>query len=540
LRSVVAIACASVGVLWALSAASVTASRAATSGAPTIAWGSCSDPALRGLLGVQCGYLSVPLDYGNPGGQQIQLAVSRLVHTSGHYQGVILTNPGGPGQSGLGTSANLALALVGEGFLATASEYDWIGFDPRGVGASKPAISCLPNYFRADRPDYVPRTHALLNYWLGQSKAYAQACESKSPLQAALLAHMTTADLARDMESIRTALSQRQITYYGFSYGTYLGQVYATLFPSRVRRLILDSNIDPHSVWYQANLRQDHAFNRNENIWFSWLARYHSVYRLGRTKSSVKKLFYASESRLRTHPAGGQIGPDEWVDLFLGAGYEQQSWPALAQAFADWVHRHSRRAAAELVSHYRSQDSPGNDNSFAAYLAVQCTDAAWPTSWRVWNRDVSAINAVAPFIAWSNTWFNAPCIYWPAPAGMPVPVDGTAIGSALLIDETLDAATPFPGSLVVRALFPHSVLLAEPGGTSHADSLNGNLCVDRTIAQYLATGALPPRKPHARWDKTCTPLPSPVPGGRAHSARTAGRAIVRPPGRFGTAATVAG
>jgi pimeloyl-ACP methyl ester carboxylesterase len=521
-----------------LAGEAVGASRAA--GASKIAWGRCSDPALRGLLGIQCGYLSVPLDYGNPGGQQIQLAVSRLVHTSSHYQGVILANPGGPGVSGLDTSANLALGLVGEGFVNTASEYDWIGFDPRGVGASRPAISCIPDYFKADRPDYVPRTRALLTYWLGQSKAYAQACGAKSPLQATLLAHMTTADLARDMDSIRTALGQQQISYYGFSYGTYLGQVYATLFPSRVRRLILDSNINPHWLWYQANLQQDVAFNRNENIFFRWLARYHSVYRLGRTVSSVHKLFYATENRLRRHPAGGQIGPDEWTDLFLGAGYAQQSWPSLGRAFADWVHTHSRRATGALISHYRSADDPGNDNSLAGYLAVECTDAAWPTSWGVWNHDVSAINSIAPFIAWSNTWFNAPCIYWPAPAATPFQVNGGAIRSALLIDETLDAATPFQGSLVVRGLFPHSVLLAEPGGTSHADSLNGNLCVDRTIVRYLSSGALPPRRTGAGWDKTCAPLPTPVPGARAHFARGATGVIVRPPGRLGLPSAAAG
>ena len=129
----------------------------------------------------------------------------------------------------------------------------------------------------------------------------------------------------------------------------------------------------------------------------------------------------------------------------------------------------------------------------------------------MWNRDVSAIYRKAPFEAWGNAWFNAPCIFWPAPSSQRVQVNGSRIKSALLIDETLDAATPFQGSLVVRKLFPHSVLVAEPGGTSHADSLSGDKCVDGTIAAYLETGALPLRKPHAEWDKTCPPLPRPVP-----------------------------
>jgi TAP-like protein len=101
-------------------------------------------------------------------------------------------------------------------------------------------------------------------------------------------------------------------------------------------------------------------------------------------------------------------------------------------------------------------------------------------------------------------------------------VNGSKISSALLIDETLDAATPFEGSEYIRQVFPHSVLLAEPGGTTHADSLFGNLCVDNTIANYLAKGSLPPRKPHARWDKTCKPLPRPVPPSGATASRAAG------------------
>jgi hypothetical protein len=114
-----------------------------------------------------------------------------------------------------------------------------------------------------------------------------------------------------------------------------------------------------------------------------------------------------------------------------------------------------------------------------------------------------------------------------------VQINGSGIANALLIDETLDAATPFPGSLEVRRLFPHSVLLAEPGGTTHAGSLSGNLCVDRTIAEYLKTGELPHRNPNAAWDKTCAPLPMPVPMASAGSRQAAKRAAARPASRLG-------
>jgi hypothetical protein len=165
----------------------MTAAAATTSAAaPQITWGACPDPFLQ-QAHAQCGFLSVPLNYHRPHGTHIKIAVSRIRHTAKHAQGIILTNPGGPGGSGLNLNVFLISALQSEGFAAAAADYDWIGFDPRGAGASQPAISCLPNYFSANRPNYVPITKALLNTWLSRSKSYAHACASHSALQSRLL-----------------------------------------------------------------------------------------------------------------------------------------------------------------------------------------------------------------------------------------------------------------------------------------------------------------------------------------------------------------
>ncbi len=500
------------------------AGTAAPAASKALKWGKCAESDLR-QAGAECAMLAVPLNYSDPAGPAIHIAVSRIKHTSSakDYQGVILTNPGGPGGSGLDLNVFLIDQLKAEGSKAdraAVADYDWIGFDPRGVGSSVPALTCAPFYFSGDRENYNPVTKQILNYWLRRSARYDQRCATHSAAQSALLRNMTTVNAARDMDSIRAALGQRQITYYGFSYGTYLGQVYSTLFPRHVRRLIMDSNVDPRNVWYQANLNQDIAFNRNIKIWFGWLAKYHSYYHLGRTEQAVQNRFYAEKARLAKHPVQGQVGPDEWVDIFLEAGYYEQTWLQLGSAFANWASTHSKKAGATLVSLYQATDTPGNDNEFAVYNAVQCTDVQWPTSWAVWSRDNHRVNKIAPFETWDNAWFNAPCLHWPAPASRqtPMQINGNGIHSALLIDETLDAATPFEGSLEVRKLFPHSVLLAEPGGTTHADSLSGDLCVDNTIANYLANGVLPPRKPNAAWDKTCQPLPRPVPGTSSNAA----------------------
>jgi hypothetical protein len=113
---------------------------------------------------------------------------------------------------------------------------------------------------------------------------------------------------------------------------------------------------------------------------------------------------------------------------------------------------------------------------------------------------------------WLNAWFNAPCFFWAAPAGIPVAVNGGTT-PVLMINETLDAATPYEGSLYVRSVFPNAVLIAEPGGTTHAGSLFGNRCVDNKIAAFLASGTQPPRQPGGEADLECDPLPQPVPKG---------------------------
>ncbi len=492
------------------STAAPSAPAAAPSSAATIDFGPCDNPTLR-RFGAQCGMVNVPLDHDRPGGRQIQLAVSRVRHTvpDSQFQGVMLVNPGGPGGSGLVYSVLQGFVPHGAG-----QAYDWIGFDPRGVGASVPRLSCLPDFFGPDRPDYVPLTRSDEQRNLDRSARYAAACGADG---GALLDHMRTTDWAKDMESIRTALGQRQINYYGFSYGTYLAQVYATLFPDRLRRAVLDSNVDPRGVWYQANLSQDVAFDRNAGLFFDWVARHDSTYHLGASRRTVENLYYSEQDRLRRFPAGGQVGPDEWNDIFVGAGYAQSLWPGTAQTFANWIHDGD---PAPLVQAYRSADGVGDDNTFAVYNAVECTDAPYPTSFAKVRSDAFDLYRTKPFLTWNNVWYNQPCQTWPAAPGRPVAVDGSQAGSVLLVGGTLDAATPFAGSLEVRRRFPKARLVAIEGDPTHADSLAGNACVDDTIADYLATGKLPVRRSGAGPDRTCQTLPEPEPGGAA--ALTAG------------------
>jgi pimeloyl-ACP methyl ester carboxylesterase len=404
-----------------------TPAAAAATAVDSLTWGACPTKIYPDLANtkVKCAALKVPLDYGQPNGAKISLEVSMLRHTSSqaNYKGVMLSNPGGPGGGGLDLSIYLAPYVPHK----VGNDYDWVSWDPRGVGASKPAIRCQANYFNAPRRSYVPTSKALLNYWLKRSKAYADACEAKYP---ALLQHMTTIDSAKDMNSIRVALGVPTISYYGYSYGTYLGQVFSTLYPQHLKYMVLDSNVDPRKVWYQANLDQDKAFNRNIHVYFRWVAKYNNIYHLGATQKAVSALYYSELAALTKHPVG-KLGPDEWVDAFTGAGYYRFGWEGLARAWHAFA-LHGK--TPQMIKQYSSSDGPGDDNEFAVYNAVQCTDTQWPTKWSQWRKDNDAYNKKYPFLTWSNAWFNAPCLYWGAKAYKPVKINGTATKSVLLVD----------------------------------------------------------------------------------------------------------
>ncbi len=470
----------------------------------TANWRPC--PALG--QSVRCASLPVPLDYARPGGRKITLALSEVPATApvSRRQGVLLVNPGGPG----GPGRSFAVQIAGALSPSVASEYTIVGFDTRGVGASVPALHCEPQFFAHVRPDYIPATAAAERQMVSRARQYAAACERQFGW---MLPYMTTADLARDMDSIRAALRQQKISYLGYSYGTYLGEVYSTLFPRRVRRMALDSIVDPRGVWWGDNISQDYAFEGRLRAFFAWAARYHGTYHLGATAAQVSASWYGARARLAVSPAAGPsgpaVGPDEFDDTFLAGGYSNAFWPELASALA--AYRHG--SAGQLISAF---DSAGrqNENEFAVYNAVECSDVSWPRSWPVWDSATRKVYATAPYEAWGNAWFNAACAFWPVrgPA-RPLQVSGAGLPGILMLQGTLDPATPYAGAQAAHRLLPSSRIVVVTGGGNHGQSLASppNACVDGYLTRYLATGALPPAPGPV--NATCAALPPPGPAG---------------------------
>jgi pimeloyl-ACP methyl ester carboxylesterase len=487
------------------SRSSAGSSRGFSATRPALSWHPCTQQGAA----LQCASLQVPLDYSHPGGRKITLALSEVPATAParHRQGVLLVNPGGPGGSGLSLAA-----IVAQGLNHTvASEYDIVGFDTRGVGSSVPAMHCDPSFFSRARPDYIPANAAAEQVMENRAKAYAAACEKKYGW---LLPYMTTANIARDMDSIRTAMGQQQVSYFGYSYGTYIGQVYATLFPHQVRRMVLDSVVDPTGAWWTDNIEQDYAFQGRMNAFYAWMARYQSVYHLGATAAAVRQSWYQARANLAAHPirgpSGPLIGPDELDDTFLVGGYDNGYWPGLASALAAYLHGGS---SSQLISQY-DQAGTQNENEFAVYNAVECADVAWPRSWSTWDSATRTVYATAPFEAWDNAWFNAACAFWPVKGpAKPLQIKGAGLPGILMLQGTLDAATPYAGAQRAHRLLPSARMVVVEGGGNHGQSLANppNSCVDGYLNRYLATGALPSAP--GLVNATCPALRDPTPAG---------------------------
>ncbi len=458
---------------------------------------------------MQCSSVQVPLDYSKPGGRKITLALSRVPASApaSERQGVLLVNPGGPGGSGLSLAGVVASGLSP----SVAAEYDIIGFDPRGVGSSKPALHCDPSFFAGVRPNYIPATSHDEQVLEARAKMYAGDCEQSYGW---LLPYMTTVNAVRDMDSIRIALGQQKISYLAYSYGTYLGEVYATLYPNRVRRMALDSVVDPTGVWYQDNIEQDHAFQGRMTAFFTWVAQHNAEYQLGATAPEVRQAWYRVRAKLQAHPVNGpsgpMIGPDEFDDTFLQGGYTNSLWPGLAGALSGYDRT---GATGPLISQYEALGVQ-NENEFAVYNAVQCGDVNWPRNWARWDRDTRTVYRTAPFQAWDNAWFNAACAFWPVHGPVkPLQIKGSGLPGILMIQGTLDAATPYAGAQRAHRLLPTARMVVVVGGGNHGQSLDDppNTCVDGYLNRYLDNGALPGRP--GLVNATCPALPAPSTSG---------------------------
>ncbi|MFI1016333.1 alpha/beta hydrolase [Streptomyces sp. NPDC020965] len=477
----------------------VAAGRAAAAG---IDFGVC--PAVERLpASVSCGTVTVPLDYADPSGRQIRLTVSRIRATGepADYQGAFVYNPGGPGAS------SMYFPLAGQlpEWERIARAYDIVGYAPRGVGRSAP-ISCADPKGFVKAPTLAPThpTTAEKAARIEEARAYAEGCARRS---GPALRHYTSLNNARDLDVLRAALGEERLTFMGASYGTYFGALYATLFPSHVRRMVFDSAVNParDKIWYRSNLDQSLAFEGRWADFRAWVAKHDGTYGLGATPEAVAGSFEEARVRLAARPAGGKVGPGQLQSAFLGAAYYDDYWVPRATALSEYLRGNEKPLIAQAAP--RPGSDAGAENGTAVYTAVECNDAPWPTDFAVWDRDNTALARRAPFETWDNVWMNLPCAFWTAPRQAPLEVRTKrgALPPVLILAAERDAATPYAGARELARRLKGAVLITEEGAGTHGIGGGGNDCVNAHMENYLLRGETPVRR------ASCAPHPEPDP-----------------------------
>jgi pimeloyl-ACP methyl ester carboxylesterase len=433
------------------------------------------------------GHLLVPLSYDDPTGPTIDLYLVRHRATDENNRiGTLLVNPGGPGFGGT-SLAYSAEFIYGEEVL---ERFDIIGWDPRGTGESEPAVDCIDEYDPYFGLDSSPDDQAERDALIAKADEFAAACQENS---GELLAHIGTADSARDVDSIREALGEATISFFGFSYGSELGAVWATLFPDTVRALVIDGAADITSPYLGQNIQQAAGF---EAVFTTFLAQCSS-------RSSCP--FHNdgdAEGAFDALAAGideGSLELDGRLPITHGvlftavtqAMYSESSWPALEEALAD-AQRGDGDALVELYDNYFGLfDGIASGNELEAYFGINCLDDPGSTGPDDLYTHEAEFAAAAPRLgrAWmAELTF---CSRWPVPPAAAQVADGKGAGPIVVVGTTGDPATPLQGTRNTAGALEDGRLIVVEGDQHTGYGLNE--CVIDAVDGYLVDPSSAPQ-----------------------------------------------
>ncbi|WP_162795548.1 alpha/beta hydrolase [Nonomuraea lactucae] len=454
-------------------------STATSTGTGTVAWSTCT-----GLTGpdgkpaapdpaVECGKIKVPLDYAEPGGDQIDLALIR-VKATGDRLGSLVFNFGGPGGSGVDT-----LALAARAFAGLGTRYDLVSFDPRGVERSA-GVKCGDQIERYLSAGSGSDSDKLL-------RQFAAACQKDS---GKVLPHVGTVNSARDLDRIRLAVGDERLNYFGLSYGTHLGAVYATHFPKNVGRFVLDSAYDPTGTFEERAVIQATGFARSLDAFAKdCVARGCD---LGADPAAVRRTVERLVDGLRTKPL--KVGERA---LTLGLGqlgvitplYAKATWPMLEEAVASAV-KGDGAALLALADSYTGRRADGTYSTLLSSMqAISCADSAE----RPGRAEAAAVNRrirkIFPILFTDET--VTACAHWPAAGSNDAKrIDATGSAPIVVIGGKGDPATPYRWATSLTARLRTGVLVTYEG-EGHGAYLSGSTCVTRLVDTYLLNGRLP-------------------------------------------------
>ncbi|MFJ9901106.1 alpha/beta hydrolase [Streptomyces sp. NPDC091280] len=458
------------------------------------AWHRCGSPD-RYPAAYQCATVTVPLDYAHPDGRTLTLKVSRLrTSVPGKRHGVLLSNPGGPGDLALDDPITMKDALA----KSVRDRYDLVGFDPRGLGASSP-LQCGLTQDEASpalRP-YRPATFAKDTI---RARDTAARCVAR---ERARLPYITTRNTARDMDVIRGVLGEKKISYLGWSYGTYLGAVYTQLFPHRSDRMVLDSAVDPNRFGRHTNQAMASGAESAFRNWSRLVARRNGIYHLGDTSAKVRAVFWRQVARAERTPIRyrgsdethqGSVVTGDGIRDWLRADFSNAPYQA-ARELADLRNSPTTHAVSATSG---GKADPADDNAIALNLAVMCGDnsVSWPRDPARYRQDARRAKARHPLYG-DFTANITPCAFWPKGSEPVTRVDNRV--GALVVQNQWDSQTPLSEGLAMHHALHGSRLVSIRDGRGHVvyGMPDAPLCVTRTVNSYLITGRLPVR------DVTC-------------------------------------
>ncbi|WP_419999968.1 alpha/beta hydrolase [Streptomyces boninensis] len=444
-------------------------------------WGPCPEDVVAEAAPTEldCATVPVPKDYAKPKGDRFDLTISRLASTNpAKRRGILMLNPGGPGGSGLTLSA----LLVKQGLPADVTDrYDIIGMDTRGVGHSG-KVSCgfkEDDAYYANVPPYAVDDAAVT----AQAKIVKEVAERCAGADRDdRLRHLTTANMARDLDRIRAALGEKRTSFLGYSYGSALGAAYASMFPGRSDRIVLDSNIGDTHLDRDGLRRFALGMEDTFPDFAKWAAARHDTYGLGATPAQVRQTYFSIAGRLDKEPAAG-IDGGLFRLLTFGGLYSARQYAKLAE---QWQSLRSPAPAA-----IASAPSP-NDNFLSVFLSVTCNDVEWPENVDTYRRAVAKDRIRYPLFGAAAANI-IPCAYWKhAPAEPPVPVNDHGPRNVLIVNNRNDVPTPHRGAELLRRKFEHRSRLLSVDGSGHGVYvLGGNSCALATTTRFLVKGVMP-------------------------------------------------
>ncbi|MFI0821473.1 alpha/beta hydrolase [Streptomyces sp. NPDC021098] len=468
--------------------ATVSSADAAPATPSALSWGPCGGDGHDARQ--ECATLSVPLNYRDPDGKRITLAVSRVrSERPDARRGTLLLIPGGPGGSGLNKPSTLGKRLP----QSVRDAYDLVSFDPRGVGRSTPASCELATEDRSlARARPWPAADGDITENVTAARRIADTCARNG---GDLLPTLSTVNEARDVDSIRRALGERKLSAWGISYGTYPGSVYAQLYPERTDRWVLDSNDDPDPTRVGRGWLANFAVGAEDTFpaFAKWASDPGSPVRLADTPAGVRHRVLGLAARLDAEPL-------EWK----GANPPELNGNVFRQSVLTALYSQSQfEGLARLIEGADDGKVPGavppdlTQDSAAVSFGTLCNDVEWPTSVSAYARDVAASRASHPLTAGMPVNIT-PCSFWPyKPQDKPVRITDRGPSNVLLVQNRRDPATPYSGALNLRRAFGDRARMVSVDATGHGAAYvpapYASPCADRAVTDYLVRGERPER-----------------------------------------------